>query len=152
MFTQLATWMLCCFGAMALACFAHAETSLPIDILIYEHAPQDRLEVKTARVINGEELAIGSIIEITGNYVLGSVKHARLGLSISSREKGGKHVWQAGEIIPINTGKGTFTLRRQIERHGEIHVSIYPETPSGIPSASTSRLVFIEFPNAQTSR
>ncbi|WP_309385849.1 hypothetical protein [Cerasicoccus frondis] len=123
--------------------FAHATPLLSFKTISYVHAPEDTLTIKSVRLVQGEELAIDSVIEVTGDYTLASVENARLGLSISSREKGGKHVWQDWEIIAIKAGKGTFTLRREIDRHGEIHVSIYPETPPGIASASTTRLVFL---------
>ena len=129
---------------IVLAGILNAKTQLEFQQLIYVAEPHDLIEIKEVNLIDAEALEIGSTIEVTGSYELGSTNNALLGLSITSKENDGTHFPEPSEQKKITKGSGEFKLVRKVDRNGGIHVSIYPQTESGRYEQSTSRLYFLE--------
>lgn len=119
-------------------------SAIPFKIIKDEMGEHDALKILAVNLVFSETLEIGSMIEVVGTYELKSVDAARIGLSITSAEKGGRHKPAPGETMDITKGKGSFHLIRKAERHGGIHLSIYPKEASGRYGQSTSRLYFLE--------
>lgn len=123
----------------------HAKKQIEFEQLEYVAEALDRIQIKEVNLIGMEELSIGSTVEVVGNYKLGSVEKALLGLSITSRQlEGEKHFPEPHEQKMITKGSGEFRLLRKIDRYGGIHLSIYPQAESGRYQQSTSRLYFLE--------
>tara|TARA_B100000614_G_scaffold174413_1_gene155756 strand:- start:208 stop:639 length:432 start_codon:yes stop_codon:yes gene_type:complete len=129
---------------IALAGILNAKTQIEFQQLEYLAEPHDLIEIQEVNLIDTEELIIGSTIEVIGRYNLGSTDNAQIGLSITSKEKGGKHYPQPYEQKNITKGSGEFRLVRKIDRNGGIHISIYPQAESGRYEQSSSRLYFLE--------
>ena len=123
---------------------AQAAAGIQFGIIKNEVNEHDRIQIKEVNLVSSEELEIGSTIEVIGTYKLQSVNDAQLGLSITSTEKNGKHHPAPEETMEITKGKGRFRLLRKVDRHGGIHLSIYPKEESGHYGQSTSRLYFLE--------